>query len=259
MIAAEDSFTNTQPDGCRAERARRCRGPLDDADTVGLNQGGDSVAVRNDLAARDLRRVRNHRVEVLVADPLRDELLGLVGLLGGLEETKRAQDAAVRLDQVVAGETGELAKLRHERLVDLADDLVHAGRVDTFVATNGGMHVMLLLWSYRAERSNERTAAVRPGVTVGEEVLEPRRLQQQEPTRWFHHSCDPAAPSDSQRACSASVPAFGGTKTRRSSQFSPSLEIEPDRRCVVLRPRTQRKTQSEPAGALNPQPQRGTS
>src|SRR5436309_5827946 len=49
--------------------------------------------------------------------------------------------------------------------------------------------------SYRAERSNGRTAAVRPGVTVGEEVLEPRRLQQLEPTRWLHHSCDPAAPS----------------------------------------------------------------
>jgi hypothetical protein len=28
---------------------------------------------------------------------------------------------------------------------------------------------MLLTWSYRAERSNERTAAVRPEVTVGEE------------------------------------------------------------------------------------------
>ena len=56
---------------------------------------------------------------------------------------------------------------------------------------------MLLLWSYRAERSNGRTAAVRPGVTVGEEVLEPRRLQQLEPTRWLHHSRDPAALSDS--------------------------------------------------------------
>ena len=46
---------------------------------------------------------------------------------------------------------------------------LRAGSVDTFVTTNGGMHVMLLTWSYRAERSNERTAAVRPEVTVGEE------------------------------------------------------------------------------------------
>src|SRR5690349_5505835 len=54
---------------------------------------------------------------------------------------------------------------------------------------------MLLLWSYRAERSNGRPAAVRPGVTVGEEVLEPRRLQQQEPTRWLHHSRSASAPA----------------------------------------------------------------
>ena len=81
----------------------------------------------NDLAARDLRRVGNRRVEVLVGDPLRDELRGLVGLLGGLEETERAQDAVAGLDQVVAGEAGELAELRDERLVDLADDLVRAG------------------------------------------------------------------------------------------------------------------------------------
>src|SRR6266513_1859624 len=114
--------------------------------TVGLNEGGDAVAVRNDLAARDLRRVRNQRVEVLVGDPLRDERLRLIGLLAGLEETKRAQDAVAGLDQVVAGETGELPKLRDERLFDLADDFVHAGRVDAFVSTNGGMHVMLLLW-----------------------------------------------------------------------------------------------------------------
>src|SRR4029453_1763801 len=122
-------------------------GPLDDAEVrVRLNEGGDAVAVRNDLAARDPRRVRNHRVEVLVADPLRDEGLGLVGLLGGLEETERGEGAVVCLDQVEAAETGELAELRDERPVDLADALVHAGRVDTFVTTNGGMHVMLLLW-----------------------------------------------------------------------------------------------------------------
>src|SRR5437763_9296276 len=121
--------------------------------TVGLDEGGDAVAVRDDLAARDLRRVRNQRVEVLVADPLFDERLGLVGLLCGLEETKRAQDAVAGLDQVVAGETGELAKLRDERRVDLADDLVHAGRVDAFVPTNFGMHLMLLLWVLRGRAS----------------------------------------------------------------------------------------------------------
>src|SRR5947207_770862 len=79
-----------------------------------------------------------------------------VGLNEGgdaLEETKRAQYAVASLDQVVARETGELAKLRDERRVDLADDLVHAGRVDTFVPTNGGMHLMLLLWVLRGRAS----------------------------------------------------------------------------------------------------------
>src|SRR6266498_1112482 len=114
--------------------------------TVGLNEGGEAVAMRNDLAARDLRRVRNQRVEVLVADPLRDEGLGLVGLLCSLEETKRTQDDVAGLDQVVAGETRELAMFRDERLLDLAVDLVHAGRVDSFVTTNSGMHLLLLLW-----------------------------------------------------------------------------------------------------------------
>jgi hypothetical protein len=40
---------------------------------------------------------------MLVGAPLRDEHRGLVGLLGGLEETERAEDAAAALDQVVAG------------------------------------------------------------------------------------------------------------------------------------------------------------
>src|SRR5690348_14448610 len=50
--------------------------------------------------------------------------------------------------------------------------------------------------SCRTGRSNGRTAAVRPKVTVGEEVLEPRRLQQLEPTRCSHHSRNRGRPSD---------------------------------------------------------------
>ena len=46
-----------------------------------------------DLAARRIRRVRIVAAEVLVADPVLDELRGLVGLLGGLEEADPAQDA----------------------------------------------------------------------------------------------------------------------------------------------------------------------
>jgi hypothetical protein len=59
----------------RAKRDPAVPGPSMTRSTVGLNERRDAVAVRNDLAARDLRRVRNQRVEVLVADPLRDERL----------------------------------------------------------------------------------------------------------------------------------------------------------------------------------------
>jgi hypothetical protein len=110
---------------------------LDDGGLVEL-RGGNAVAARNDFAARDFRSVGNHGAEVLIVDPLRRELSGLLGLLGGLEETERTQNAVAGLDQVVAAKPGELAKLRNERLVDLADDLVRAGRVDAFATTNGG-------------------------------------------------------------------------------------------------------------------------
>jgi len=82
------------------------------------------LAVGDDLAARDLRRVGNRPVEVLAGDPLGDELGGLVGLLAGLEQTEGAQDTVAGVDQVVAGEAGKVAQLRDERLVDLAGDLV---------------------------------------------------------------------------------------------------------------------------------------
>jgi hypothetical protein len=61
-----------------------------------------------------------------------------------LEEAEGADDALTGLDQVVAGEAGELAQVRDERLVDLGCELVRAGGVDTLVATNGRMHVLLL-------------------------------------------------------------------------------------------------------------------
>src|SRR4029453_6319944 len=128
----------------RVERPRLSQGLSLTPSSVELRDG-DAVALSNDLAARDLRLVGNRLGEVLVGDPLRDELRGLGVLLGRLEETERAQDAVVGLDQVVALEAGELAELRDERLLDLAGDLVRAGHVDTFVTTDGGMHVMLLL------------------------------------------------------------------------------------------------------------------
>src|SRR6266566_1939419 len=104
----------------------------------------DAVAVSDDLAARDLRLVGDDRVELLLADPVRDELCRLLALLRRLEETERADDAVVGLDQEVAREPGQLLQLRDERPVDLAGQLVRSILVHTLVTANGRMHTMLL-------------------------------------------------------------------------------------------------------------------
>src|SRR6478672_5041732 len=137
--------------------------------SIELNGREHAVAVRDDLAAGDLRRVGDDLVEVLVGDPLRDEHRRLVGLLGGLEETEGAEDAAAALDQVVAGEARKLTELRDERLVDLADNLVDPGHVDTLVTTNGRMHVMLLLFLLQGSALEWAHCGGQATVTVGEE------------------------------------------------------------------------------------------
>ena len=85
----------------RSGRVRPRPDPPDSAAVVEL-RGGEAVALRNDFAARDLRSAGNHGVEVVISDPLRHELSGLLGLLGGLEETKRTQNAVAGLDEVIA-------------------------------------------------------------------------------------------------------------------------------------------------------------
>jgi len=45
----------------------------------------DAVAVSDDLAARDLRLVRDDRLELLLADPVGDELRRLLALLRRLD------------------------------------------------------------------------------------------------------------------------------------------------------------------------------
>jgi len=86
---------------------------------VELGGDQDAVAVSEDLAARGLGLVGDHRVELLVANPAGNELRRLLALLRRLEEAERAEDAVVGLDQPVAREPGELLQLRDERLVDL--------------------------------------------------------------------------------------------------------------------------------------------
>src|SRR5215203_1264894 len=163
--------------------ARQRPGPLDDAVAIELRDSDEALGVSDDLAARDLWRVRNGAAEVLAGDPLADEHGGLVGLLAGLEQPERAHDTVARLDQVVAGEAGKLAQLRHERLVHLARDLACARHVDAFITTDGREHVVLLLLTCRAARSSGRTAASGQESQSKRKALEPRRLQQQEPTR----------------------------------------------------------------------------
>src|SRR4051812_15327580 len=79
-------------------RAQQLPGPRLCRNAAGLRV---AVAVSDELAARDLRRVRDDRVEMLVNEPLGDERRRLVSLRGGLEEPDRAHDAVAGLDEVV--------------------------------------------------------------------------------------------------------------------------------------------------------------
>src|SRR5688572_3537121 len=140
----------------------------------------DAVAVSDDLAACDLRRVRDQRLEFLVADPGCYEVRRLLALLRRLEETERAEDAVIGLDQVVAGEAGQLAEHRDEGLVDLARELRRASLVHTFIAANGREHVMLLR-SYRDRRAR-LNSLLRSGRCDSRRQRAKPRLQRQ-PTR----------------------------------------------------------------------------
>ena len=60
----------------------------------------DAVAVSDSLAARDLGSVRDQRLELLVADPGRDDVRRLLALLGCLEEAKRAEDAVTGISSL---------------------------------------------------------------------------------------------------------------------------------------------------------------
>src|SRR5687768_8817470 len=97
----------TGRDDTRA-RPRTSEGPAEAEPSVECEwvalRDRDAVAVSDDLAARDLGLVRDHRLELLVADPRRDDTRRLLALLGCLEETERAEGAVAGLDQVVAGE-----------------------------------------------------------------------------------------------------------------------------------------------------------
>jgi len=149
---------------------------LSNAVRSNLRGDQDAVAVSDDLAARDLRLVGDHLLELLVANPAGDDLRRLLALLRRLEEAERAEYAVVGLDQVVPGEPGELLQLRDEHLVDLAGQVGRAVLVHTVVTTNDRKHVVLLLY-YRTGSPNELSAALRSVVTIEEGRTSPRRRQ----------------------------------------------------------------------------------
>ena len=75
---------------------------------LGLDELGHLV--HDDLAAGDLRRAREGRLELLVAHPGGRDARRLVGLLGGVEEADRGHDAVAGVDQVIAAEARQLAQ-----------------------------------------------------------------------------------------------------------------------------------------------------
>jgi hypothetical protein len=72
-------------------------------------------------------------------------------------------------DEEVAAEARKLAELGGQLLVDLLLQLVGAVRVDSFVASHDGMHVVLLTVDLRTESSNESLMHSRPDETADEE------------------------------------------------------------------------------------------
>src|SRR5689334_9709585 len=162
----------------KREKARK-RGPsLVHRTTPDLLRPSDPVRlVHHHLSACDLRRIRECGLQALLAQPGRCDPTRLVGLRRGVEEADGAHDAVADLEEVVAGEAGQLAQLRREALVDLLGELVGATLVDTLVTSDGGMHVVLLAVTFRAENplfASSRCTAARCDSRRG--TSEPRRL-----------------------------------------------------------------------------------
>src|ERR1044072_4606435 len=125
------------------KKARRVRAFLTAASGVEL-LGADELArlANDDLAAGDLRRVGEARLELLPAHPVGRNAGRLVGLRRRVEEADGAHDAVAGIDEVVAAEARQLAQAGNERLVDLLDELARAGLVGRLVASNRAIHVI---------------------------------------------------------------------------------------------------------------------
>src|SRR5689334_15915739 len=114
------------------------------ASSRGLCPDGSVGLVDDDLAARHLRRILEDALQLLVAHPLGGDTRRLGGLRRTVEEADRAHDALAAVDQEVAAEPGQLAQARRQTLADLLRQFVLLARVDTFVASHGCKHLLLL-------------------------------------------------------------------------------------------------------------------
>src|SRR6476646_776723 len=112
------AIPHTREAHCRGMRRPARRGPSLPT-SRGLRPDGSVGLVEDDLAVRDLRRILEDRLELLVAHPLGCDTSRLVGLRRGVEEADRAHDALAGVDQEVAAEAGQLAQARRQALVDL--------------------------------------------------------------------------------------------------------------------------------------------
>src|SRR5207237_5603792 len=121
--------------GSGSEKARK-RGPSPIRRNSRALRADETVLVclvRDDLAGRDLRRIRKRRVELLVAHPGRYQAGRLLALLGRVEDADGSHDAVAAVDEVVATEARQLAQAGHQRLADLALELVGTAMILGFV------------------------------------------------------------------------------------------------------------------------------
>src|SRR5690349_3809530 len=164
--------------------------------------------VRDHLSARHLRRVRKHRLQVLLTQPAGGDPIRLLSLSSRLEHADGADDAVTGLDEVVPAEAGQLAQPRHQGLVDLLRQLVGPLLVDTFVASHGCMHFAAPDFLDREENPEELSwcTQTRSRKSKRKEVsLGGFRARSTRPTtiaailcrRYFSNSCHPpgVAPS----------------------------------------------------------------
>jgi uncharacterized protein YbjT (DUF2867 family) len=137
----------------RRVRGRPAGGPSLTFGSKRLDADELGQLVRHQLAGGDLRRVRHRRLQVALLQHLRRNTVRLVEVARRLEQADRGQDAVRGLKQDVTVEARQLAQAGNQVVVGLAGDLGRTTLVDTFVPSDGGIHLLLLTLAVQAEDS----------------------------------------------------------------------------------------------------------